>query len=92
LEEVWLPIIKLGILDMETLRNSDPSAAMAIANYTRKDPATGLRKKLPFKIPTRKEKNDQALAAGLSPALRESPSLAHVVAMRLRRGQPVPGL
>jgi hypothetical protein len=92
LETVWLPIIKAGAVDLHTLRDRDESAAMAISNYTRKDPKTGLRKKLPYNIPTKKEKNDLLLANGLRAALQHSPELGHVIAQRLKRGQVVPGM
>lgn len=63
LERVWLPLLEKmpGVVDLRTLRTVDPSAAMAINNFTRGG------RKLPthFDIPTKREVNDRALAAPL---------------------------
>jgi tetratricopeptide (TPR) repeat protein len=62
LTRVWLPLIQVGMVDLRTLRKTDPSAAKAVDNYTqRKDPMTGERRKLPphLHLPTKKELNDR---------------------------------
>ena len=61
LTRVWLPVIKLGAVDMRTLRALDPSAAKAIDHFQQsQDPVTGLRRRLPAEldIPTKREVND----------------------------------
>ncbi len=66
LSRVWLPLIKLGVVDLRTLRARDPSAAKAIDNFTqRTDPVTGERRRLPphLHIPTKKELNDKLAAS-----------------------------
>jgi tetratricopeptide (TPR) repeat protein len=68
LTRVWLPLIQAGAVDLRTLRARDPSAAKAVDNYQqRRDPATGLRCRLPAEldIPTKREVNDR-LAAGIA--------------------------
>jgi tetratricopeptide (TPR) repeat protein len=68
LSRVWLPLIQAGAVDLRTLRARDPSAAKAVDNYQqRRDPATGLRCRLPAEldIPTKREVNDR-LAAGIA--------------------------
>lgn len=68
LMRVWLPLVKVGVVDLRTLRARDPSAAKAIDNFRQGvDPATGLRRQLPreLDIPTKKQLNDR-LAERLS--------------------------
>ena len=65
LSRVWLPLIQAGAVDLRTLRARDPSAAKAVDNYQqRRDPATGLRCRLPAEldIPTKREVNDRLAA------------------------------
>ena len=68
LTRAWGPLIQAGAVDLRTLRTRDPSAAKAIDNYQqRRDPVTGLRRRLPAEldIPTKREVNDR-LAAGIA--------------------------
>jgi hypothetical protein len=55
----WFPLIQAGAVDLRTLRERDPTATTAIANYTR-----GGRKLPPhLHLPTKSEVIDQAVAA-----------------------------
>lgn len=60
LERVWLPLMRAnpGFLDLRTLREVDPSAAMAITKL--KQRGSSLPEHL--KVPTRREVNDRVLA------------------------------
>jgi tetratricopeptide (TPR) repeat protein len=73
LTRVWLPVIKLGAVDMRSLRALDPSAAKAIDNFQQsRDPVTGLRRRLPAEldIPTKREVNDRLAASIAHPGDR----------------------
>ena len=66
LSRVWLPLISVGVVDLRTLRQRDPSAAKAVDNFTRTtDPVTGQRRRLPpqLHLPTKKELNDRLAAS-----------------------------
>jgi tetratricopeptide (TPR) repeat protein len=66
LSRVWLPLISVGVVDLRTLRERDPSAAKAVDNFTRTiDPVTGQRRRLPLQLhlPTKKELNDRLAAS-----------------------------
>jgi hypothetical protein len=66
LSRVWLPLIRVGAVDLRTLRAKDPSAAKAVDNFTRTtDPVTGQRRMLPpqLHLPTKKELNDRLAAS-----------------------------
>ena len=87
LTRVWLPLIQAGAVDLRTLRARDPSAAKAVDNYRqRRDPATGLRSRLPaeFDIPTKREVNDR-LAAGIAHAGDRPARLDWALRSRARR-------
>jgi hypothetical protein len=74
-------------VDLRTLRTRDPSAAKAVDNYQqRRDPATGLRCKLPAEldIPTKREVNDR-LAAGIAHAGDRPARLDWALRSRARR-------
>jgi tetratricopeptide (TPR) repeat protein len=73
LTRVWLPFIKAGAVDLRLLRETDPSAAKGLDNFTQKiDPATGQRRRLPphLQIPTKKELNDRLAESLPSPGDR----------------------
>jgi tetratricopeptide (TPR) repeat protein len=87
LTRVWLPLIQARVIDLRTLRARDPSAAKAIDNYQqRRDPATGLRCRLPpeLDIPTKREVNDR-LAAGIAHAGDRPARLDWALRSRARR-------
>ena len=87
LSRVWLPLIQAGAVDLRTLRARDPSAAKAVDNYQqRRDPATGLRCRLPAEldIPTKREVNDR-LAAGIAQAGDRPARLDWALRSRARR-------
>ena len=87
LSRVWLPLIQAGVVDLRTLRARDPSAAKAVDNYQqRRDPATGLRCRLPAEldIPTKREVNDR-LAAGIAHAGDRPARLDWALRSRARR-------
>ena len=87
LTRVWLPLIGAGAVDLRTLRARDPSAAKAVDNYRqRRDPATGMRCKLPAEldIPTKREVNDR-LAAGIAHAGDRPARLDWALRSRARR-------
>jgi tetratricopeptide (TPR) repeat protein len=87
LARVWLPLIQAGAVDLRTLRARDPSAAKAVDNYQqRRDPATGLRCRLPAEldIPTKREVNDR-LAAGIAHAGDRPARLDWALRSRARR-------
>jgi hypothetical protein len=87
LTRVWLPLIQAGAVDLRTLRARDPSAAKAVDNYQqRRDPATGLRCRLPpeLDIPTKREVNDR-LAAGIAHAGDRPARLDWALRSRARR-------
>jgi tetratricopeptide (TPR) repeat protein len=87
LTRVWQPLIQAGAVDLRTLRARDPSAAKAVDNYQqRRDPATGLRCRLPpeLHIPTKREVNDR-LAAGIAHAGDRPARLDWALRSRARR-------
>ena len=89
LSRVWLPLIQAGAVDLRTLRARDPSAAKAVDNYQqRRDPATGLRCRLPAEldIPTKREVNDR-LAAGIAHAGDRPARLDWALRSRARRNR-----
>ena len=92
LDRVWRPIIQTRLITQQVLRLVDSSALDAMNNYTRKHPKTGKRLSLPqdLYIPSLKEANDAALAAGPE-AIAKDPRLAQVFASRVRQGIKIPG-
>ena len=87
LTRAWLPLIQAGAVDLRTLRSRDPSAAKAVDNYQqRRDPATGLRCRLPAEldIPTKREANDR-LAASVAQAGDRPARLDWALRSRARR-------
>jgi hypothetical protein len=85
LRRVWKPWMDADVLSRVELRRLDPSADKAVENWL-------IHRKLPkdINLPTKKVRNDRALAADPSAVLK-SRKLAQVVATRLREGRPVPG-
>jgi hypothetical protein len=76
LDRVWVPLLIAGVATRRVLEIVDPSAIAGIANFTKTNPRTGVRRKLPDRLhfPTLKEINDTLLAA--------APDLARVAANR----------
>ena len=92
LERVWQPLIEAGAADLRTLRERDPSAAMAVNNYRR----GGRQLPAHLHLLTVKEANNRALET-ISPdvlraATRPAPSdelrLARVQQSRRRYAKP----
>jgi hypothetical protein len=89
LARVWLPLIKVGVVDMRTLRARDPAAAKGIDNFRRKkNPVTGERFELPphLDIPTKKQLNDR-LAQQIATAGDRPARLDWALRARARRGR-----
>lgn len=87
LTRVWLPLIKVGAVDLRTLRLRDPSAAKAINNFRQRiDPRTGERRQLPpeLDIPTKKQVNDRLAATVSDPGQRPA-RLDWALRSRIRR-------
>jgi len=89
LERVWLPLIDRKLIDRPTLTYVDPSAGKALENYLYNG---GKHRSLPEKldIPKKSEVHDRLFADNLGDAVRSSPKLAAVIAMRHRRGTAIP--
>jgi len=62
LDEVWKPLIAMGLIDMPTLREHYPGAAQAIDNY-RNYRQKGRKLPKELDVPTLPEMNDRALAS-----------------------------
>src|SRR5262249_22751393 len=86
LDRVWLPLLEAGVATRRVLEILDPSAIAAIANFTKTNPRTGERRKLPdrLRFPTLKQINDALLAS--------APDLARVASNRRTASRQSRGL